>query len=390
MSGANGSAPPADDLEFLRLQARPAYEAGADPVRVADLFCGCGALTLGIAEALRRLGRGIEVALAIDEDPDAADVYGANFPGAAVKTESVEALFDGGLGEALTLTERATARAAGAVGIVVAGPPCQGHSNLNNHTRRDDPRNKLYARAIRAAEVLKPELLIVENVPGVVHDKGEVTVNAVATLTAAGYQCTREVVRVEEAGVPQKRRRHLLVAARSFSPVSAVEAIQGSEERTVRWAIGDLEKVEPASDFDRPGSLSEDNRARVTWLFENKEHNLPNPMRPACHRDKEHSYKSMYGRLSWGAPAQTITSGFGSPGQGRYIHPSRRRTLTPHEAARLQTIPDFFTFEGASNRGSRARMIGNAVPPLLATSLALELIPSAFPITEAEPVAVAA
>lgn len=83
----------------------------------------------------------------------------------------------------------------------------------------------------------------------------------------------------------------------------------------------------------------------------------------------------MYGRLRWDAPAQTITSGYGSMGQGRYVHPGRRRTLTPHEAARLQTIPDWFTLASAGTRTALARMIGNAVPPLLGIALGRLLLP---------------
>jgi DNA (cytosine-5)-methyltransferase 1 len=84
----------------------------------------------------------------------------------------------------------------------------------------------------------------------------------------------------------------------------------------------------------------------------------------------------MYGRLRWNMPAQTITTGFGSMGQGRYIHPSQQRTLTPHEAARLQTFPDFFDFDAVKSRGSWARMIGNAVPPLVVLQFAARLLPS--------------
>ena len=77
----------------------------------------------------------------------------------------------------------------------------------------------------------------------------------------------------------------------------------------------------------------------------------------------------MYGRLRWDQPAQTITTGFGSMGQGRYVHPARRRTITPHEAARLQTFPDTFDFGDVTSRKALAKMIGNAVPPLLMATL---------------------
>jgi DNA (cytosine-5)-methyltransferase 1 len=88
----------------------------------------------------------------------------------------------------------------------------------------------------------------------------------------------------------------------------------------------------------------------------------------------DHSYKSVYGRLPWDRPAQTITTGFGSMGQGRFVHPKRRRTLTPHEAARLQFIPDHFRLDEVESKTALAEMIGNAVPPKLTYVFALELL----------------
>jgi DNA mismatch endonuclease (patch repair protein) len=84
----------------------------------------------------------------------------------------------------------------------------------------------------------------------------------------------------------------------------------------------------------------------------------------------------MYGRLAWDEPAQTVTTGFGSMGQGRYVHPARKRTLTPHEAARLQMLPDFYDFDGVQTRTALATMIGNAVPPVLAMAIGEALLPA--------------
>ncbi len=105
-------------------------------------------------------------------------------------------------------------------------------------------------------------------------------------------------------------------------------------------------------------------------------HDLPDRLHPACHRLKEHSYHSVYGRLFWDKPAQTITSGFGCMGQGRYVHPKEPRTITPHEAARLQFIPDFFQFGSDVPRTVLAEMIANAVPLKLTYCLPLELLRS--------------
>jgi DNA (cytosine-5)-methyltransferase 1 len=152
----------------LRLKGRPEYESGSESVRIVDLFCGCGGLTLGLAEAACRLGRAIEIPLAVDNHADALAVFEANFPSATTELKRVEELFDGRLGASLTTPEKELKDRAGRVDILAGGPPCQGHSDLNNHTRRRDPRNALYDRMARAAEVLRPSAVLIENVPAVV------------------------------------------------------------------------------------------------------------------------------------------------------------------------------------------------------------------------------
>ncbi len=346
-----------------------------------DLFCGCGGLTLGLAEAARRLGRTIEIPLAVDNDGDALAVFEANFPGATTEQKRVEELFDGRLGAPLTTREKELRSRTGRVDLLAGGPPCQGHSDLNNHTRRRDPRNALYDRMARAAEVLRPRAMLIENVPAVVRDAAGVVGVAEAALKDAGYQVAHKCLNLGELGVPQRRRRHLLLAfpTGSLDPHAALDLLAAPcpvhSPRTVRWAVEDLENSSGRDAFDRATTPSAENAARIAWLFDKDRHNLPNPERPKCHKEKEHTYNSMYGRLRWDEPAQTVTTGFGSMGQGRYVHPSRRRTITPHEAARLQSFPDFFDFSSVGTRTAWARMIGNAVPPLLSCNVATIVIP---------------
>jgi DNA (cytosine-5)-methyltransferase 1 len=125
--------------------------------------------------------------------------------------------------------------------------------------------------------------------------------------------------------------------------------------------------------YDGCGLLSDENQKRIDYLFKYDKHDLPSKLRPRCHKG-DHGYKSMYGRLWADRPAQTITTGFRSPGQGRYVHYSRKRTLTPHEAARLQCFPDFFDFSSATTKSSLSTMIGNAVPMPLAYVFAMEML----------------
>lgn len=156
----------------LRASRRPRFDSGDRAVRVVDLFAGCGGITLGLAQAAEAEGRSIEIALAVDFEHLATAVYRRNFPFAErVDTMDVSLLFDGGLGSKKTFAEQRLADSVGSIDVLVGGPPCQGHSNLNNHTRRVDSKNALYLRMVRAAEVLRPRLLVIENVPSVVRDR---------------------------------------------------------------------------------------------------------------------------------------------------------------------------------------------------------------------------
>ena len=364
----------------LRTRSRPEFEEGETSIRVVDLFCGCGGLTLGIAQAAQRSGMALDVALAIDDNDDAITTYKSNFPKANTSGTSVEQILDGAVGQELTAKERALLSQIGSVHAVVGGPPCQGHSDLNNHTRRADPKNELYLRMVRAVEVLRPPILLVENVPAVVHSTPDVVGAARGALQALGYSVGDGVVYLDRIGVPQKRKRHTLLAIR-WPDVTAelvFDALDNLEiePRDLRWAIGDLANIiESTALLDRPPKASSENLHRMKLMIQYGWRDLPARYRPVCHQDDNHSYVSMYGRLDWGQPAQTITSGFTSIGQGRYMHPDQPRALTHHEAARIQGFPDYFEFSSTAKRTSLATMIGNAVPPALSFEVFHALIP---------------
>ncbi len=354
------------DLAFLSRRRRPAYEVGDPAVRVVDLFCGAGGLTLGIAEAARRQGAAVDIRLAVDSNQYAIDTYHANFPRAVAVKADVESLFPGGHGSTPLKGEVGVAQETGPVHVLLGGPPCQGMSSLNNKTRLHDDRNDLYGRMGRAAEVLRPYAVLIENVPAARRDQANVVERTVRSLQDQGYSTSVEVAEMATLGVPQRRNRLIVLATRSpLPPAAEIWGRLGScgHERTTKWALEHLQlDARAASLYDEPTFLSKKSRKRIEWLFKNDSYDLPNSLRPRCHHG-DHSYLSMYGRLRWDSPAQTITSGYGSMGQGRFVHPKEMRTLTPHEAARLQTFPDFFRFQ-AANRGTLAQLIGNAVPPL--------------------------
>jgi DNA (cytosine-5)-methyltransferase 1 len=369
------SGPAAFDLGWLRSRDRPKHSSRNGSVRAVDLFCGCGGLTLGIEESARALGKGLEILLASDIDTDALATYRLNWPSARTEEVPVQELVDGTFGDPLTAREKRLRIELGRVDVLVGGPPCQGHSDLNNHTRRADPKNELYFKMARFCEVLDPMHIVIENVPGVLHDSSQVAQRTWAALENLGYSVSTAVVDSSRIGVAQKRRRSITLASRAVTPdLGAALTRHEVEPRPVSWALGDLCGLDPSSSvWDSPPTPSPETRERIDYLFDRDLHDLPDSQRPDCHRLKSHSYKSVYGRMFWDRPAQTITTGFGGMGRGRYVHPLERRTITPHEAARIQFFPDFFLFAG-DQRTKMQLQIGNAVPPKLGYVLGLELL----------------
>jgi DNA (cytosine-5)-methyltransferase 1 len=375
---AVGGRPNADlsrefDRRWLRTASVPAH-SGTEIVRIADLFSGCGLMTLGVAEAVRAIGARPEPVIAIDSNPVAAGVYLDNFPTAHVFPTLVETYVNGARGQRPTTAESELVEKVGRIDVLIGGPPCQGHSDLNNHTRRRDSRNALFIKMARFAELTRPDHIIIENVKGILHDVNDVYAKTWDALEELGYQLDGALLDASDFGVAQRRQRHFLVASmRREIKLEDMLRPYRVEVRDFRWACGDLlgREVDPL--FDGAPTPSAENRRRINYLFERELHDLPNSQRPQCHRDKYHTYRSVYGRLKWDKPAQTITTGFGSMGQGRYVHPLERRTITPHEAARLQFIPDFFRFANVG-RAALAEMIGNAIPAKLTYVTALELL----------------
>lgn len=365
------------------------------PIRSVDSFCGAGGLTLGAAQAAIAVGRRFESVAAIDVDEGALEVHRSNFLTKHIVASNASSLVDfhvSGSGEQSRfayqpeLIEPRLAAEVGKIDLFLAGPPCQGHSNLNNRTRREDPRNLLYLSAVALAVGLEARFIAIENVPEVVNDKSDVVSGAKALLKAAGYAFIDSgVLANHELGGAQTRRRYFLIAARDAGREDCltIKGVATGMKRPVQpliWAIGDLMR-DPSVDrkmgvMDTVPTMSEDNHIRINYLFDNNQYELPDAVRPDCHKDG-HTYPSVYGRLRWEKPSQTITTGFLTPGRGRYIHPERRRVITPHEAARIQSFPDTFRFVVNGHdpaRNALTKWIGDAVPPLLGYAATLPLL----------------
>lgn len=380
-----------------------AYWAGSSPtplapgnsrtVRTVELFSGAGGLGLGFAQACAELGFTVLAEGAVDHDAGAVEVYRRNHRARLVSSDSVSMLVDASVRGSRDqarfryepeILEPDWSSLRGRVDVVLAGPPCQGHSNLNNRTRRSDPRNELYLSVPAIAVALEAPMVIIENVPAVVHDRLGVVAATRSLLEAAGYSVETGTLHAHRMGWPQNRARFFLVARRDTAPLplDLVGAALADEPRTLSWAIGELADREPTDFMDAQPELSPENRRRIEWLFTNDEYDLPPSQRPECHQEGT-TYTSVYGRLYPDRPAPTITTGFMTPGRGRYIHPTVPRVLTPREAARLQGFPGTYDFRDASgappSKAQLGKWIGDAVPMPLGHAAAIAALGPGLP-----------
>lgn len=363
-------------LAYLEGRRAIATKPTGRTLRVFDMFSGAGGLGLGFRQAAEECGMGVQSVVAADQDLGALNVYRRNHKTEMIISESVSMLVNYqllGSGDGSEFFSEPTvapklSHLPGSIDAILAGPPCQGHSNLNNHSRRDDDRNELYLTVPAMAVALQVPMVIIENVPGVVHDHRSVVSTTISLLRSCGYEVTCGTLAAHRMGWPQTRKRFFLIATKGFVPVG-LESVSGAlsvgKPLSVSWALESTQKRGSDSFMDEVPQISSENQRRVNFLFDNNLHDLPNAERPECHREGT-TYKSVYGRMRAEQPAPTLTGGFLSPGRGRFTHPTEPRALTLREAARLQGFPHNYDFrprdEVRPGRTDVARWIGNAVP----------------------------
>ena len=340
---------------------------------MVDLFCGAGGFALGASLAAKAFDRRAWFERIVDADAAALEVHARSNDVGRKVCAGVSALVDYQVRRRQNrwrfayppeIVDPALVIAPD-VDLLIAGPPCQGHSNLNNYTRRRDPRNDLFICTVAVAVALRAKTVLIENVRTVTVSHGDVVGMARELLEAEGYTVTEDIVRADRLGWPQTRERFFMTAIRQDVARTSLPQIEERDPHSVIWAIGDLMEfkggVEP---FDTAPVPSGENRKRIHWLFDNGLHDLANSERPDCHKAGT-TYTAVYGRMHHDRPAPTITTGIGTPGQGRFIHPLKRRLVTPHEAARIQGFPDGYGFleQGVpAKRKDLAKWIGDAVP----------------------------
>lgn len=323
-----------------------------------DLFSGAGGLSLGFSNL------GIEPVLAVEKDEWAAKSFKANFQ---THVQDVE----------VSLVDDFPA-----ADLVLGGPPCQGFSPLGRD-RDDDSRaalNRLWLDHLRVVKRVRPLMFLVENVPQFLNSSQFVQFRRYCARYLKEYELDAQVLNAVNFGVPQSRKRGFIIGSRVGlpgwpTPTHQEGGILGSPWRTVRDAIGDL-PLDPNEESMHWSRNSERiSLLRYSLIPEGGNRfdlqRLRPDLLPPCWERKSTGTTDGMGRMWWDRPAPTIRTEFFKPEKGRYLHPEANRPITHREAARLQTFPDGFIFEGS--RTQVARQIGNAVPPLLAEALAKQI-----------------
>ena len=327
-------------------------------IETIDLFCGAGGLSYGLGQA------NLKIIAGIDLDPTCKYPYTEN-TGARFIEADVSTIKGSDLGAMYSK---------GAIRLLAGCAPCQPFSTLaHTNKSRDDKKWSMLEEFARLVSELQPELITMENVPRVTrHSPYD---EFISTLKELGYHVDAKRIRCADLGIPQERRRFVLVASRLGEIAFDVPKKGTVPTTTVREAIKHLKPLEAGeSDPDDPlhkaRKLAPINLKRIkasspggTWV------DWPRALRAPCHqRESGASYKSVYARMEWDKPSPTITTQCHNFGTGRFGHPEQDRAITLREAAILQSFPEDYRFvqpEKEVMLTPLGRLIGNAVPPKL-------------------------
>lgn len=336
-----------------------------------EIFAGGGGLAVGLERA------GFRAVAAIEVEKHAAATFKANHPKVQVFRQDVREISGSALLEL----------GGGSIDVLAACPPCQGFSSLTSKYRRDDPRNLLVSEVARLTEEIEPAAVMIENVPGLAKKGRPLFDDLVQRLERLGYVCNWSILQVADYGVPQMRRRLVLLAGKGFkiempTPTHSRNGADGKLcWRTVRDAIGHMNEAVPfveavekggahLADWHVVRKLSDANVERLRHAKGGASGtDLPDHLRPPCHRGGYSGFSNVYGRMSWDEPSPTITAGCTTLSKGRFGHPDQLRTISLREAALLQTFPEDYHFE--TDAFERAcEIVGNALPCDFAASIA--------------------
>lgn len=317
----------------------------------ADLFSGCGGLSEGLRQA------GFKTSIAFEKDEVAVKTYKLNHSDTVVIKKDIRKV---------KLNEVRKKLKDQPIHLLAGCPPCQGFSSvrrLNRIEPVEDDRNNLINEFVRLIKELNPYTVMMENVPGLInYDLFHSSINE---LKSFGYKwIDYKVVNVKDYGVPQSRRRLVLVGSR----LGEIKVAEGSKEKkTVRDTIEKLPLPELSNDelhkifpVHRPDVQK---RIELTPKNGGSRKDLPEEYTLECHKGINIGFNDIYGRLRWDDVSTTITGGCLNPSKGRFLHPEQNRCISAREAALLQTFPPDYKFPVDIPKSNLALMIGNALPP---------------------------
>ncbi len=345
-----------------------------DAPTAIDLFCGAGGLTLGLKQA------GFKVVAGVELYPEIAKTYKANHRSTKLLIKDVREVTGKDLFELTGLKK---------LDLLAGCPPCQGFSKLTDKWHRKDPRNDLVLEMSRLVEETAPKMVMMENVAGMA-TRGKATLKEfVEILESLGYVVNHEVLQLADYGVPQSRRRVVLLAGKGFEiPMpKRTHCYQGDTKRKLKpWPT----LAEVLKDMGEPVTLSkaveEGGPQKFNWHVVRdlteisirrfkalkpgiSRYSLPAELRPKCHRNSEKGFPNVYGRLSWDQVPPTITGGCTTPAKGRFGHPDQLRTISVREAASIQTFPKNYRLV-TDFVDTACDLVGNALPCLFAKIVA--------------------
>lgn len=355
-----------------------------------DLFCGAGGLSEGLRQA------GYHVLAGNDFDEASGETYAATHREARFLGGPIELIGHRDLLQVAKLKS-------GQLDVLAGGPPCQAYSVYNHQRGMHDNRSTLFREYLRLVHGMSPKWVILENVTGITSAGSGAAVRAILKGFAdLGYEVEFRILKAEEFGVPQERRRILFVGNRIGAPILWPEPTHGPgllPYVTVEDAIGDLPALRngeacktkkyrwaamsPYQNYSRLESsgvlnhaapkLSEINLQRMKHIPQGGSwRDIPFELLPdGMKRARRCDHTKRYGRLAWDGLASTILTKCDLH-WGAYIHPDQDRTLTVREAARFQSFPDWFNFKGSQTE--QFVQVGNAVPPLLGKHIGLSII----------------
>ena len=338
-------------------------------MRAIDFFCGGGGISRGLTNA------GIEVLAGVDICAEYQRTYDENNNGVFIAKSITDIERED--------IERIIPDIFEADDVLFAGcAPCQPFSKQRKSNTIHRDRNLLTAFG-RLISEFHPAYVLVENVPGIKSSGKDVFTAFLATLEQEHYLFKYDVLNAMNYGVPQNRKRLVLIASRIVEPRLPEPICDGSEDRpfaTVRDAIADFPRIEAGEAFDgipnhKAAHLSETNmrRIRLTPHDGGSRTSWPDELVLTCHRSAKAGHTDVYGRMAWDSVSPTLTSKCCSISNGRFGHPEQDRAISFREAAALQSFPDDYVFYGNSD-AVIGREIGNAVPVLLAEAIGHTLI----------------